>query len=449
MGLRTVALRRPQNGLIALLATLLAAFLVLGAPAGTAQADTTDDGQEITAFFFGGNITDKDQPVEGVVLTVKGNGFEGETKTDAEGKWRLYVPEKAKYTIAVDEDTLPDGVIIDPTQLPQGVTAVPGTSGAFEAEFGLTGTKIVNLFLGQGERITESIWDQLLSRTVNGLNFGLLLALASMGAALIYGTTRLGNFAHADMVTWGGLVTVLFTSFWQLPLWLGIIAAVIGGGLLGWALDVGLWGPLRKRGMSVVPTMIVSIGLALALRYVFQFMIGGGTLQLPGASPKPWDLGPVSLSYIDVITMAVSLVVIIGVGLFLTRTRIGKATRAISDNPQLAAATGIDVDKVIRLVWILAGALAAVSGILWAYFRPGVKWDMGVQMLLLIFCAMTIGGLGTAFGAIIGSIIVGIAVEVSTLWIPSDLKYASALAALILILLVRPQGIFGRKERLG
>src|SRR5690606_6783901 len=162
---------------------------------------------------------------------VKGNGLEGETKTDAEGKWRLYVPEKAKYTIAVDEDTLPDGVIIDPTQLPQGVTAVPGTSGAFEAEFGLTGTKIVNLFLGQGERITESIWDQLLSRTFNGLNFGLLLALASMGAALIYGTTRLGNFAHADMVTWGGLVTVLFTSFWQLPLWLGIIAAVIGGGL--------------------------------------------------------------------------------------------------------------------------------------------------------------------------------------------------------------------------
>lgn len=327
--------------------------------------------------------------------------------------------------------------------------AVEGTSGSFEAEFGLTGTKIVNLFLDQGERITESIWDQILSRTVNGLNFGLLLALASMGAALIYGTTRLGNFAHADMVTWGGLLALVFTSFWQLPLWLGVIAAVIGGGLLGWALDAGLWSPLRRRGMSVVPTMIVSIGLALALRYVFQFMIGGGTLQLPGSSPAPWNLGPITLSYIDVVTMVVSLVVILSVGFFLTRTRLGKATRAISDNPQLAAATGIDVDKVIRLVWILAGALAAISGILWAYFRPGVKWDMGVQMLLLIFCAMTIGGLGTAFGAIIGSIIVGIAVELSTLWIPSDLKYASALIALIIILLVRPQGLLGRKERLG
>lgn len=449
MGLRTAALVRPKNGLIALLAALLAAFLVLGIPAGSAQADTTDDGQEITGFFFAGNVTFEDEPVAGVAMSVEGNGFKGETKTDAEGKWRLYVPEKDRYTISVDEDTLPEGVIIDPALLPPGVASVEGTSGSFEAEFGLTGTKIVNLFLGQGERITESIWEQLLSRTFNGLNFGLLLALASMGAALIYGTTRLGNFAHADMVTWGGLVAVLFTSFWQMPLWLGLLAAVLGGALLGWALDAGLWAPLRRRGMSIVPTMIVSIGLALALRYVFQFMIGGGTLQLPGASPKPWTLGPITLSYIDVITMVVSLVVIIAVGLFLTQTRIGKATRAISDNPQLAAATGIDVDRIIRLVWILAGVLAAISGVLWGYFRPGVKWDMGVQMLLLIFCAMTIGGLGTAFGAIIGSIIVGIAVEVSTLWIPSDLKYASALAALIIILLVRPQGLFGRKERLG
>nr|WP_227468267.1 branched-chain amino acid ABC transporter permease [Microbacterium sp. YJN-G] len=449
MGLRSTTLRRSRSALIALLAALAAALMVLGIPAGTAWAETTDDGQEVTDFYFGGNITFDDQPVEGVVLSVEGNGFEGETETDAEGKWRLYVPEKEKYTISVDEDTLPEGVIVDAEQLPQGVVAVQGTSGSFEAEFGLTGTKIVNLFLGEGERITESIWEQLLSRTVNGVNFGLLLALASMGAALIYGTTRLGNFAHAEMVTWGGLITLVFTTWWDLPLWVGLLAAIIGGLALGWGLDVSLWAPLRRRGMSVVPLMIVSIGLSLTLRYVFQYIIGGGTHQLPGASPEPFQLGPISLSYIDVISMSVSLVVIIAVGLFLTRTRIGKATRAISDNPQLASATGIDVDKVIRLVWILAGGLAAISGILWAYFRPGVKWDMGTGMLLLIFCAMTLGGLGTAFGAIIGSLIVGIVVEVSTLWIPSDLKYASALIALIIILLVRPQGIFGRKERLG
>ncbi|MFJ2368957.1 branched-chain amino acid ABC transporter permease [Microbacterium sp. NPDC087665] len=418
-------------------------------PPLAASAETTDDGQEVTEFYFGGVITFDDQPVEGVELSIEGNGFEGETETDAEGKWRLYVPEKDTYKITVDEDTLPDGVIVDPTLLPEGTQPISGTTASFEVEFGLTGTKILNLFLGEGERVTVTFIDQLLSRLVGGLNFGLLLALASMGAALIYGTTRLSNFAHAEMVTWGGLVALVTTSFWHLPLWLGIAAAVIGGGLFGWALDAGLWRPLRRRGLGVVQLMIVSIGLSLALRYLFQYFIGGGTQQLPGASPTPIQFGPISLSYIDLIAMGVSIIAIVGVAYFLTRTRIGKATRAISDNPQLAAASGIDVDKVIRYVWILAGTLAALSGVLWAYFRPGVKWDMGMQMLLLIFAAITLGGLGTAFGALVGSLIVGMAVELSTLWIPSDLKYASALVILIIILLVRPQGLLGRKERLG
>ena len=449
MGPRSLALRRSRSGMIAVLAVLMAAFLLFSQPAATAFADTTNDDQEVTDFYFGGVITFDDAPVEGVEMTISGNGFEATTTTDAEGKWRLYVPEKETYTLTVDENTLPDGVVVDAAQLPEGTQPIDGTTASFEVEFGLTGTKIMNLFLGEGERITISFIDQLLSRLVGGLNFGLLLALASMGAALIYGTTRLSNFAHAEMVTWGGLVALVTTTFWQLPLWAGIIAAVIGGGMLGWAMDAGLWRPLRKRGLGVVQLMIVSIGLSLALRYLFQFWIGGGTEQLPGASPTPIQFGPISLSYIDMIAMVVSIVVIIAVAWFLTRTRIGKATRAISDNPQLAAASGIDVDKVIRYVWILAGSLAAISGILWGYFRPGVKWDMGMQMLLLIFAAITLGGLGTAFGALIGSLIVGMAVEVSTLWIPSDLKYASALVVLIVILLVRPQGLLGRKERLG
>ncbi|UPL16166.1 branched-chain amino acid ABC transporter permease [Microbacterium galbinum] len=418
-------------------------------PPLAASAETTDDGQEVTDFYFGGVITFDDEPVEGVELSVSGSGFEGETETDAEGKWRLYVPEKETYTITVNEETLPDGVIVDASLLPEGTQPISGTTASFEVEFGLTGTKILNLFLGEGERITVSFIDQLASRLVGGLNFGLLLALASMGAALIYGTTRLSNFAHAEMVTWGGLVAVVTTSMWMLPPWIGIAAAVIGGALLGWAMDAGIWRPLRRRGLGIVQLMIVSIGLSLALRYLFQYMIGGGTYQLPGASPEPIRLGPISLSYIDMIAMGVSIVVIIGVAFFLTRTRVGKATRAISDNPQLAAASGIDVDRVVRYVWILAGTLAAISGVLWGYFRPGVTWNMGMQMLLLIFAAITLGGLGTAFGALVGSLIVGMAVEVSTLWIPSDLKYASALVILIVILLVRPQGLLGRKERLG
>lgn len=449
MGPTTIAVQRKRPWVVALLAVLMALSAFVYMPPSSASAETTDDGQEVTDFYLAGVVTFDDEPVEGVVMAIEGNGFKGETETDAEGKWRLYVPEKEKYTLTVDESTLPDGVIVDASLLPPGTQPIAGTTASFEVEFGLTGTKIMNLFLGEGQRITVSFIDQLLSRLVGGLNFGLLLALASMGAALIYGTTRLSNFAHAEMVTWGGLVALVTTTFWHLPLWLGVAAAVIGGGLFGWALDAGIWRPLRRRGLGVVQLMIVSIGLSLALRYAFQFMIGGGTYQLPGASPTPIQFGPISLSYIDMIAMGVSIVVILAVAFFLTRTRIGKATRAISDNPQLAAASGIDVDKVIRYVWILSGTLAAISGILWAYFRPGVKWDMGMQMLLLIFAAITLGGLGTAFGALVGSLIVGMAVEVSTLWIPSDLKYASALVVLIVILLVRPQGLLGRRERLG
>jgi branched-chain amino acid transport system permease protein len=438
---------------VVLAGALLAAMMVfLSTPSGAWAAeapDTPGGDQEATDFYFGGRIEFEGDPVPDVSISVSGNGFDAETVTDAEGRWRLYVPEKDDYTITVDEETLPEGVIVDPAQLPDSLEPVQGTTGSFDVSFGLTNSAIINLFLGEGERQTQSFVDQLLVRFINGINFGLLLALAAMGAALIYGTTGLSNFAHGEMVTWGAVAALVLTSFWSLPFWLGIILAIVAGALLGLALDAGLWRPLRRKGLGVVQLMIVSIGLSLALRYTFQFFIGGATYQLPGASPTPIQFGPISLSYIDLISMGVSIVVILGVAYFLLGTRLGKATRAISDNPQLASASGINVDRVIRIVWVLAGALAALSGILWAYFRPGVRWDMGTQMLLLIFAAITLGGLGTAFGALLGSLIVGIVVETSTLWIPSDLKYAGALVVLILILLIRPQGLLGRKERLG
>ncbi|MEP6478194.1 MAG: branched-chain amino acid ABC transporter permease, partial [Rhodoglobus sp.] len=151
----------------------------------------------------------------------------------------------------------------------------------------------------------------------------------------------------------------------------------------------------------------------------------------------------------DLLSMGISVVVLLAVAFFLLRTRLGKATRAVSDNPSLASASGIDVDRVIRIVWVIGGALAGLSGILFAFYRPGVSWDMGFQILLLIFAAVTLGGLGTAFGALVGSLVVGFFIEISTLWIPSDMKFVGALVILILVLLVRPQGILGRKERIG
>jgi branched-chain amino acid transport system permease protein len=147
--------------------------------------------------------------------------------------------------------------------------------------------------------------------------------------------------------------------------------------------------------------------------------------------------------------MGVAVVAIAASGWFLLRTRTGRATRAVSDNPALAAASGIDVNKVIRLVWILATGLAGLSGIMLGLVLNGVSWQFGLQILLLMFSAVTLGGLGTAFGALVGSLIIGMVVELTNLVLPGDFKYATALLILIVLLMVRPQGIVGRRERVG
>jgi len=436
---QTVA-RRSRGRWLILLGILLSALTLSGIAASPAMAEVGSAPTEAEEFeyFFAGNVTFDDKPLKEVRITVEGNGYEGETETDAEGKWRLGVPEKGEYKLTLDEDTLPKGVVVAEGQNP------------ITAEFGLTKLKAVNFFLGEGTRTTTDISAQVLIRVINGLNFGLLLALAAIGLSLIFGTTGLSNFAHAEMVTFGALMVLTFGVDLALPIWLAIIIALVLSAALGWTLDAALWKPLRRRGVGLIPLMIVSIGLSLAIRYTYQFFYGGGTRQLPGATiPSDIHLGPVTLSWIDVASMATSVVVLLAFAFFLLRTRTGKATRAVSDNPSLAAASGIDVDRVIRIVWVTGAVLAGLSGILWAYFRPGVSWDMGFQILLLIFAAVTLGGLGTAFGALVGSLIVGLFIELSTLWLPSDLKYVGALIVLILVLLFRPQGILGRRERIG
>jgi branched-chain amino acid transport system permease protein len=386
-----------------------------------------------------GNVKNEGEPLEGVRIVVAGGGYTAETVTDADGKWLIGVPEKAAYSVTLDQTTLPSGI------------AVMEEGGAEQSvEVGPSGSVTKNFFIGEGERIVVSLFDQVVARVIYGLNFGLMLGLAAVGLSLVFGTTGLSNFAHAEMVTFGAIAAFFLGGVLSMPIWIAIPAAVLVSSLMGWGLDSGLWRPLRRRGLGLVQLMIVSIGLSLAVRYIFQFLVGGGTTQLPGFdSPKIKLFGATSLSIIDMASMVLSLVVIIAFAWWLMNTQTGKATRAISDNPDLAAASGIDVDGVIRTVWIVAAGLAGLAGVLWAYFRPGIKWDMGAQILLLIFAAVTLGGLGTAFGALLGSLVVGLLVEVSSLVIPADLKYVGALVVLIVILLVRPQGILGRKERIG
>ncbi|WP_371200954.1 branched-chain amino acid ABC transporter permease [Microbacterium sp. BWT-B31] len=421
---------------LAALAMMLMGLLFSSAPALAADGDP---------YRISGNVQLDGEPLEGVVLTIDGPGGEQTVETDQNGQWHVSVPERnADYTVTLDESTLPEGIaVVDPEDDSPNVK---------EVTVGPGGRVTANFFIGEGERNVTSFFDQLVARFIQGISFGLMLALAAIGLSLVYGTTGISNFAHGEMVTFGAIAGLFLVgpASLALPWWLGFPLAVVLSAALGFVLDLVLWRPLRRRRVGVVQLMIVSIGLSLALRYVYQLFIGGGTIQLPGAAdPKINLFGAVQMSPIDMASIVIAIVVIVAFALWLTRSRLGKATRAISDNPSLAAASGIDVDNVVRAVWIIAGALAGLAGILYAFYRPGIKWDMGAQVLLLLFSATILGGLGTAYGALVGSLIVGVLVEVSTLWIPSDLKYASALFILIVILLFRPQGILGRRERIG
>ena len=196
--------------------------------------------------------------------------------------------------------------------------------------------------------------------------------------------------------------------------------------------------------------MVITLGLSIMLKNFFLWRFGGRDKPyLNYTNQVGKQIGPITITPRDLIVTVLAVIVLVAVALTLQYTRLGKATRAVSDNVDLASATGIDSSKVIRLIWIAGGALAALGGV----FRgldEQVAWDMGTSLLFLMFAGITLGGLGSAYGALVGGFVVGILVETSTLFgIPTELKTAPALLILILILLVRPQGILGRAQRVG
>jgi neutral amino acid transport system permease protein len=396
-----------------------------------------------------GTLINAGQPVANVVIKVSDEGgtSAGEAKSGADGKW--VVPLKAAGTFKVDLDT---------TTLPQGVVVTTGRSSltltVFEGAarnvlFPLGAAAGTGPGAAEPEESSNTSLARVLDLIYTGIHFGLIIALAALGLSLIFGTMGLTNFAHGELITFGAVMCLLFNVSWGVPLELAAVAAVVLGGAFGYFQDRFFWGWLRNRRTGLIGMMIISIGLALILRYIYLWAFDGSTQQYAQYVAQPGiDIGPLSVAPKNLIMDGIAIVVLIAVSLALVMTRLGKATRAVSTNPALAAASGISVDAIIRLVWAIGGALAALSGVMLGLFQ-GVNYQMGFQILLLVFAAVTLGGLGTAFGALLGSLVVGLATQLSTLWIPTELKNVGALVVLILIILVRPQGILGRRERIG
>jgi branched-subunit amino acid ABC-type transport system permease component len=462
---RSPTLRR---GASALLVLLVASLVLLLAPSA-AQAATGPCVADAATGCINGTIrTAAGQPAVGVSITVEGGGTTVTVSTDDTGKWTAPVTAAGDYTVTLDTATLPAGESLrNPTGNPRTVTVTLGSSSGALFPLGAAaaagdggpsptassapgGTANGETGAPTGSSTEGGFsWSRLAQQTVNGLVFGILLALASVGLSLIYGTTGLSNFAHGEQVTLGAILAYIGVQTFGLPLLVSGLLAVIAGAASGWIQDAAIWHPLRKRRVGTTQQMIVTIGLSMALQYTYQFFFGASALRIVTANPDIVTIGTVRISVTSIWSVIIAGAVLGGVAYFLLATRIGRATRAVSDNPALAAASGITVERVIRLVWTLGGALAALGGVLMGLYLNATSWNMGGALLLLMFSAVTLGGLGAPFGALVGSIVIGLVVELSNLVLPSDMRYAGALLILILVLLVRPQGLLGRAERIG
>ncbi len=382
------------------------------------------------------------QPVAGVTITVTtpAGAMIGSGVTDVAGLISFPIPTRDNYVVTLDIATLPNGFTM--------IDAAKSVSIVSKEDFTTT-VKRATFFTGSSNTSSQTLLNRMIQRGADGLRLGLVIAMCAVGLSLIFGTTGLTNFAHGEMVTFGGLMAFLMNVTMGIPLLISAPIVVALGGLFGLALNVFNFGKLRRRGVGLISQLVVSVGLSIVLRNMYLYQFGGRTKPLNDYSAQTvMRLGPTSITPRDLTTAILSLLVLVAVALFIQKSRTGKAIRAVSDNPTLASSTGIDTQRIIRIVWFAGGALAALGGI----FRgldEQVGFEMGSRLVFLMFAAITLGGLGSAFGALVGGVLVGILVEMASLVVPAELKNAPALLILIVVLVLRPQGILGRKQRVG
>ncbi|MFT7597237.1 MAG: neutral amino acid transport system permease protein [Acidimicrobiales bacterium] len=383
------------------------------------------------------------EPVEGVLIVVEQDGVEvGTANSAADGSWEIPVPAGGVYQVTLDVDSLPDGVA--PTD--------PATMSLDDVSVRDGQNKTVRFNLGAGVTSAVSEFERFKDLVIVGLKLGAIIALAAVGLSLVFGVTGLVNFAHGELITLGAVLAYFFHVSDSGPGWPLLVAAIPAMILtagFGAANDLALWRPLRRRQTGAVAMLVISIGLSFAVRNLVLVIFGGEPRNYDDfLIQDEWSFLGFSTPPKNLIIIGTAVVILGAVGLFLQRTRAGVAVRAVADNKDLAESSGIDVNRVILITWVLGAGLASLSGIFLGVSEQ-IQWDAGFKILLLIFAAVVLGGLGTAFGAMLGGFVIGLSVEVSTFWIPTELKNAVALGLLIIMLLWRPQGLLGTRERIG
>ena len=305
----------------------------------------------------------------------------------------------------------------------------------------------------------------MLQILADGLVIGSIIALGAIGLSMTLSIVRFSNFSHGELLGWGAYfalaASTAFTAFsptWALPLgpfsfgWGLLLALLLSCGLtalLALSLDTILFKRLRKQGS--ITLVIASFGAALALRNLLLFWQGGipryysENLQIAVALVPRSVGGGLRVTPDQVVVFALSLATVTGLHLFLRHSTLGRSMRATALNPALARVTGIDPERVLRATWLIGGVLAAVAGVcagLTVQMRP----TMGVDLLLPLFAAVILGGVGSIWGAVLGGFIVGLTESASVTLVGAEYRSAAAFAVLIAILMLRPRGLFGERH---
>lgn len=276
----------------------------------------------------------------------------------------------------------------------------------------------------------------------NGIAVGSIIALAAVGLTLTLGILRLSNFAHGDFMTLGAYFTWLCNTN-GVNIWLAMILGALGTIIAMLMAEYLLWKPMRVKRASSTTLIIISIGLALFLRNGILFIWGGSNQSYNLPLVEAIDIGGLKIAYYRIIVIALTVFAIITLHLLLQNTKIGKAMRAVADNIDLARVSGINVDQVILFTWIITAILTAFGGEMYGLITA-VRPNMGWFLILPMFASVILGGIGNPYGAIAGGLIIGVAQELSVPWLGSEYKLGVALFIMVVILLVRPQGLFGK-----
>lgn len=287
-------------------------------------------------------------------------------------------------------------------------------------------------------------WQALAQATINGLVSGSYFSLGAAGLTLVYGVLKLVNFAHGEFLTFGAYMALVAHSTLDLPLPLAILFGVVLTALLGVALELAMWRPMRRRGAGVLQLLLMALGLAFVIRNVIQLVAGTDVRVLGANVTASIAFGGLHIGRTELWVLLLALAVLVALALLLRMTRLGKMIRALSDNPELAETTGIDTERIVLVTWILAGGLAGLAGVVYGASVGVITPNLGFEVVLSLFAAVVVGGIGNAYGALAGGIVIGLVQEWSTLVTPASIKVAVGFAAMILVLIVRPQGLLGR-----